>query len=103
MATIGSEPEPPSPHSKPARTTTLKRKLEDQTTDDIATRSATEEAEFAPARKRRDTGQGQGREEKPRRSTRVTRSSTAGDVAVPQPQPAPRGRATKGKKGKRRS
>ena len=48
----------------------------------------------------RETAAGQG--EQPRRSARVTRGSGTGGVAAGS-QPAPRGRATKGKKGSKRS
>jgi hypothetical protein len=50
---------------------------------------------------RRETAAGQG--EQPRRSARVTRGSGATGGAAAGSQPAPRGRATKGKKGSKRS
>ncbi|KAN0121043.1 hypothetical protein V8E52_003631 [Russula decolorans] len=98
---------------QPKQTAVLKRgrrtaELED-TDDDVTTDSVEDREEAEPASKRRkrslvasDTGS----ESTTRRSTRVTRASTAAVVtnaATPQPRPAPRGRATKGKKGNKRS
>lgn len=115
MATIGSTRSTTSKTSTySSLSTTLKRgrrtaELED-TADDMITDEKKEEeaaaaaAEPASKRRKRSVASDTGSESTTtttllgnRRSTRLTRASTA--APQPQPRPAPRGRATKGKKG----